>query len=202
MQADVARELGISTTPVREALRDLATEGLIDFHAHRVAVVKKLTYAELVEIHELTKLLEPEAMKLAAENGAHPSVDEAERLAEQMEAEKDVGQWVDLNRQFHEKLVGSVQRKRLLSILKGLRDATAPYTGLALQQYDYRRDTANEQHRELIQTIRDGDQERAAALSNEHVDLTTRVLEGSRELFEPTSGYDPLLQTVTVLRLT
>ena len=183
VQSEIARELGVSTTPVREALRDLATEGLIDLDAHRGAVVKKLDYPELVEIYRLTRLLEPEAMRLAAHAKGQACLDRAEELAEQMEAEDDIGQWVDLNRQFHESLATCVDSSRLLNILKGLREAAAPYTGLALQQNEYPRDLAHKHHRELIAALRDGDGERAAALASDHVDLTGKLLEDARDIF-------------------
>lgn len=185
VQADLARELSVSTTPVREALRDLATEGLIDLDAHRGAVVKKLDYEELVEIQSLMRLLEPEAMRLAAHAGDGACLDRADMLAGQMEEETDIGRWVELNRQFHDAAAGCVRSRRLLGILEGLRAAAAPYVGLALQQHDYRLDIANEHHRAFIEAIRAGDSDRAATLASNHVDLTTRTLESAREAFDP-----------------
>ena len=184
VQADIASELGVSTTPVREALRDLASEGLIELDAHRGAVVKKFQYDELVEIHALTKLLEPEAMRLAAQAADPAVVAKAEPLANTMERENDVGRWVELNREFHECLVSGIARPRLLNVLKGLRDTVAPYIGLALQHRDYRLGHANLHHRQLIEAVRTGDVAQAAELSSRHVDLTTQVLEDARHLFD------------------
>jgi DNA-binding GntR family transcriptional regulator len=177
VQADLARELGVSTTPVREALRDLATEGLIDLDAHRGAVVRRLRAEDLVEIHELMRLLDPEAMRRAAEIGPHAGLDEAEELAEQMERERDVAAWVLLNLRFHGLLVTAVDRPRLLSILAGLRDTVAPYTALALQQPEYPLDVANQHHREMLEAVRRRDAPVASATSAAHVDLTLRGIE-------------------------
>lgn len=197
VQADIAGKLGVSTTPVREALRDLATEGLIELDAHRGAVVKKLRYDELIEIHELTKLVEPEAMRLAAALADPESLAEAERLADAMESEQDVGRWVELNRQFHECLVSAIGRPRMLGVLKGLRDTIAPYIGLALQHRDYRLGHANLHHRQLIDAVRTGAGDHAADLASRHIDLTTEVLNDARHLFdagqaapEPEAGAD------------
>ncbi|MFW6033569.1 MAG: GntR family transcriptional regulator [bacterium] len=184
VQADLAQELGVSTTPVREALRDLAAEGLITLDAHRGAIVKRLDYDELVEIHDLARILEPEAMKLAAKADDKSFLDQASNLAAQMEAESDVGRWVDLNRQFHEVLVSEVGNKRMLEILRSLRNATAPYVGMALQQHDYRRGAANKHHWELIEALRAGEGKRAAKLAVEHVDLTIKQLEAARQVLE------------------
>ncbi len=177
VQTDIASELGVSTTPVREALRDLATEGLIDLDAHRGASVKKFDVSELREIQAITKMLEPEAVRLAAENP--PDLDRLTALATAMDSETDIARWVDLNRQFHEGLLESVPNRRLLTMLKGLRDAIAPHIGIALHRHDYRFDLAGEQHRSILDAVRDGDGERAAGLTSEHIDLTTRALESS-----------------------
>lgn len=180
VQADLARELGVSTTPVREALRDLATEGLIDLDAHRGAVVRRLRAEDFVEIHELMRLLDPEAMRRAAEIGPRADLDEAEELAGRMEQERDVADWVLLNLRFHALLVAAVDRPRLLSILAGLRDTVAPYTALALQQPGYPLEVANRHHRTLLDAVRQGDTETASTTSAEHVDLTLRGLERAR----------------------
>ena len=178
VQVDIARELQVSTTPVREALRSLATEGLLDLDPHRGAFVRSYDHAELVEIHELTKLLEPEAIRLAAAcQDRAATLDRAERLAARMEVEADVGRWVDLNREFHEALIACIDRVRLLRILTVLRDSVAPYVGRALQDDGRRIEIANGHHRQLLALLRDGHGDRAAALASAHADLTTRGLD-------------------------
>lgn len=185
VQADIAKRLGVSTTPVREALRDLATEGLIHLDAHRGAVVRQLTYQELIEIYDLMSLLEPEAMRRAAAERDEEGRAGAEKLANLMEAEDDVGAWADLNRQFHAMLVDCVPNRRLLAMLTALRDTAAPYVGLALQQRRYPHDLANQHHRELLDAMRAGDGQRVHEVAADHVDLAARTLEDARHLFEP-----------------
>lgn len=177
-QVEIARRLGVSTTPVREALRDLATEGLITLDAHRGAVVKQLDHAELVEIQSLTRILDAEAMRRVAQMGGdEASLVQAEAVAHEMETEPDVGRWVDLNGRFHELLATPLAGSRLYSILQGLRAAAAPYIALALRQQEYQLSLANEHHRAFVAVIRKGDTEAAQTLAREHVDLTTKTLE-------------------------
>lgn len=185
VQSELAGELGVSTTPVREALRDLATEGLVHLDVHRGAVVQSLTYDDLLQIRDLTKLLEPEAVRLATEvvRGDDTWLDECEALADEMEAATDVGVWTDLNRQFHAQMVSCIDRDRLLGILRGLRDAAAPYVGLAMQQRGYPLDVANQHHRQIIAAMRAAEADGAAAVTSEHVDLAWRTLEEARHLF-------------------
>lgn len=182
IQADLAEQLGVSTTPVREALRDLATEGLITLDAHRGAVVKQLEHAELVEIQSLTRILDAEAMRRVAEvRGNAQSLVQAEAVAHEMENETDVGRWVDLNGRFHELLATPLVGGRLHSILQGLRAAAAPYIALALRQQEYQLALANEHHRAFVALIREGDAEAAQQLAREHVDLTTKTLEAAHD---------------------
>lgn len=181
VQAALADELGVSTTPVREALRDLATEGLVQLDPHHGAVVKQLTHDEMREIQDLSLILEPEAMRQLDGRVRQATLEHAERLAEQMEAEDDMGAWADLNRRFHATLVRDLEGARLGRILESLRDGAAPYIGLALQIPDNQLDDANHDHRQLIAALRDGEHERAATIAAEHVRLTIRVLERSRD---------------------
>ena len=190
IQADLASDLGVSTTPVREALRDLATEGLITLDAHRGAVVKQLSYEELVEIQSLTRLLDPEAMRRAATGGDGEHLVRAEACAREMSAETDVGRWAELNREFHELLATPLKDSRLHAILQGLRAAAAPYIALALRQRGYELDLAHEHHVALVEALRAGDAKTAARLAREHVDLTTRTLAEAQQAFESPAPAD------------
>lgn len=184
VQADLADQLGVSTTPVREALRDLSTEGLVRLDPHRGAVVHQLTFDEIREVQDLTQLLEPEALRRVAPVISPDSLELAERLAAEMEAETDVGRWADLNRRFHSALVDELDGTRLHSILTGLWNSAAPYIGLALQNPDNQLEAANQEHRQLIAALRERDAARAAELAHGHSALTIGVLERSRALLE------------------
>jgi len=101
IQADLATMLNVSTTPVREALRDLATEGLITLDRHRGGVVREPDWAEMEEIGLVLHQLEPLAVKLAFERISEAELQEAERLRLLMTKESDLGDWVELNTRFH-----------------------------------------------------------------------------------------------------
>jgi DNA-binding GntR family transcriptional regulator len=184
VQKDVARDLQVSTTPVREALRDLATEGLIRLDPHRGAIVHRLSYEETVEIHDICKLLEPEAMKQATKCITPETLAAAEALIEQMAEETDPGRWADLNRQFHGVVIQDIQAKYLLDILRTLRDTAAMYVGVAIQERPSQTHDANEHHREFLEVLRQGNARRAAELSKRHLDLTLQTLEESRHVLE------------------
>lgn len=184
VQADIAAELGVSTTPVREALRDLATEGLLRLDPHRGAVVHQFSFDEIRELQDLSHLLEPEAMRRIAGDIAPEVLDAAARLADEMEVEADPGRWADLNRRFHTTLISGLEGTRLHSILTGLWNSAAPYIGLALQNPENQLEVANREHRAFIEALSEGDADRAAALADGHAALTITVLESSRHLLE------------------
>lgn len=131
VQADIARELGVSITPVREALRDLANEQIIRLDAHRGGIVHELTDRELDEILDLRLLLEVEAMRRAAVLITPAQLERARAFHEEMQATDQTAEWVMLNRRFHITLYEAAERPRLLGIVRNLLDASVMYVTAA-----------------------------------------------------------------------
>lgn len=181
VQAEIAEQLGVSTTPVREALRDLATEGLIDLDAHRGATVHRLDVHELREIYWLRTLLEPGAMRRAAEGLEDGTLERVGQIQQRMDDETDVGLWADLNREFHGTLVAGLRLPRLRSILQGLQDGAAPYVGLLLQRVGDFTEQANGEHRELLDALAAQDGDRAAAITEHHLAGTLESLQAAHD---------------------
>ncbi|TYB61868.1 GntR family transcriptional regulator [Nonomuraea sp. PA05] len=178
VQADIAAQLKVSITPVREALRDLAGEGLIRIDAHKGAMLREPDLAEVREIYELRRMLEPVSIRKAVERITDEEIDRADRLRELMEAELDRGEWVELNRQFHAVFSDAAGSPRLRAILKGLRDGAAVYVGLSLRgQERTRRDEADRDHRDLVTAFRRRHAEEAVKIVLRHLDATMLALE-------------------------
>lgn len=172
MQGQLAEQLQMSTTPVREALRRLAGDGLVRIDAHRGAIVRGLNKEELVEIYEVRLLLEPLAIRKAAERITDAELDEAEALWQRMHDHSDSGQWSELNRDFHAVFARAARSPALIEILRGLRDTSAPYVRLSLAMHPGFSVTANEEHRELLDACRTRDSDRAAAIEAKHLKAT------------------------------
>lgn len=178
VQADIAAQLKVSITPVREALRDLAGEGLIRIDAHKGAMLRELDLSEVREIYELRRMLEPVSIRKAVERITDEEIDRADRLREAMEAERGRGEWVELNRRFHAVFSDAAGSPRLCAILKGLRDGAAVYVGLSLRgQERARRDEADRDHRELVTAFRLRRAEEAVEIVLRHLDATMAALE-------------------------
>lgn len=177
VQADIAAELGVSTTPVREALRDLAAEGLIRLDAHRGAVVHHFDKSELQEIYELRQVLEPLCVVRAVERITDDELARARELQRRMdECEEDVAEWVTLNRDFHALIAKASRSPRLIAILQSLRDKAAMYVGMGLRSVPKQRAVGNAEHHRLLDALEARDAEAAAEAILEHMSGTMSVL--------------------------
>jgi DNA-binding GntR family transcriptional regulator len=181
VQADLANQLGVSTTPIREALRDLAGAGLITLDRNRGGVVRELNLQELEEIREITEQLRRLAVTLAVHGITDEHLREAEELADQMDAETDLASWVDLNLRFHFIFFEATGRDRLTAILKSLEEATTLYVAQVQQWHPEFRSGANAIHRSLIAAYRARDIDAAVAA----------MAAGSVRSVEMTDGEDP-----------
>ncbi|MGH3342714.1 MAG: GntR family transcriptional regulator [Carbonactinosporaceae bacterium] len=181
VQADLAKQLGVSTTPVREALRDLATEGLIRLDPHRGAIVRELKLDEVREIYELRKLLEPVSIRRAVERITTAQLDRAAELSAALEAQDEPGRWVELNRAFHAVFASASDSPRLEAILEGLRDGAAVYIGLSIKIRPRQMTSGNADHRALLKAVRRRDADAAVRIQVRHLESTMRAIEAATQ---------------------
>ena len=176
VQAELAATLEVSTTPVREALRDLASEGLIRFDPHRGAVVEELSREELNEVYSIRKVLEPLALSQALPNLTESDLDLLARLHKKMLDEPQGAEWVDFNRNFHMMIYESAG-PRLSNIIRGLLDASVMYIGASLKEVPNMREEANHDHSEILDALTRRDIEAATAAVLDHLNLSMRALD-------------------------
>jgi DNA-binding GntR family transcriptional regulator len=177
LQADIAAQLSVSTTPVREALRDLAAEGLVVFKPHSGAVVRELNIVELAELYDIRRALEPLAIRRAAALISPEEIAAAQALAREMEQENDPARWTELNRRFHHVVEEASQAPLILSVLKGVQDIAAIYVAHVLARRPSRIASGNKEHRALLAALRKHDGEAAARLQAAHLDATLQAIQ-------------------------
>jgi DNA-binding GntR family transcriptional regulator len=177
VQSELAQQLGVSTTPVREALRDLATEGLVVLDPHRGAVVRSLDIEEVRELYELRMTLEPLMVRRVAASLTDERLDRAAELHGRMEEPWDPQTWSRLNRDFHALFSETADSSRLASILTSLRDSAAPYVAMSLVARPEQASQANAEHAEMVEAYRAGDVDRAVELTLGHLRSTLAVIE-------------------------
>lgn len=176
VQADLARQLKVSTTPVREALRDLATAGLIRLDPHRGAVVQELSKDEAEEIYRLRRLLEPEVMERAVRWLSEEEIDRAEKIQSRADAEANPQVWVEHNRQFHRVFVQGARSPRLASIVEALQGAASMYILSAMLHGGRELNEANCQHHEILDAVRARDAEASRTAILNHIRGTVEAL--------------------------
>jgi DNA-binding GntR family transcriptional regulator len=172
-QAVLARDLGISTTPLREALRRLKSEGLVELDAHRDARVTGLSAEEARDLLEMRRALDPMAAALAAERRARSDITEIRTAFAKLKPLPDEPEVADLvaHREFHRAIYIASHNELLITTLDGLWDKADRYRLLGLQD---RRDTAERAeteagHRALFEAVLSGDSQLATKVMRDHI---------------------------------
>ncbi len=172
VQTQVATDLNVSTTPVREALLDLASEGLVKFDSHRGAVVSQPNMEELWEIFELRRVLEPMVVEHAVPGITSDHCDHLDRLCDRMEATNDPDEWVPLNREFHQVFMDICGRPRLASFVAILHDTATTFLTMSMRFRPEMMEHGNRDHRIMANAARDGDVETASTCASDHMNIT------------------------------
>lgn len=177
--ADFATALGVSATPVREALGDLAQLGLVEIVRNRGFVVPPLTDHDLDEIFQLRLMLEVGAVSeiagaLSVEKLAYcdDAVERCRRSAER----GDLAGFLEADRDFHLGLLGALGNQRLVEIIDRLRDQTRLY-GL-LQLAPARLIDSAEEHRTLLRAVAEGKRKLACNQLARHLKHTRGLWAG------------------------
>jgi DNA-binding GntR family transcriptional regulator len=169
VQAELAAMLEVSTTPVREALRDLATEGLVQFDPHRGAIVAELSSDDVHDIYAIRMVLEPMAMREAVPKISDSLIARLRRLHQSMMEAPHSADWVDRNRVFHMAVYETAASPRLASIIRNLQDASVMYIGASLKDKPSLRDEANRDHGRILAALEARDAEAAVEALEEHL---------------------------------
>jgi DNA-binding GntR family transcriptional regulator len=172
----LARQFGVSRMPVRQALRVLHSEGLIELRPHRGAVVIALDPEEILQIFEVRGLLEARAAELAAPNLTDADLAHLAAIVSEMEAaEADDDRWLALNLQFHTGIYPASGWRHLCTLIESQRNVVQPYLRVALAFLDRAR-TARAEHRGILAAAQARDGPRLARLTVNHLRTTARAV--------------------------
>jgi DNA-binding GntR family transcriptional regulator len=178
-QEEIARQLGVSRLPVREALNRLATEGLVELKPRRGFFVTSLNADEIEDIFDMRAMLEARAGILATERRTMADADALDVVVRALDAALEGSTtfeaWAELNLRFHTRLYQSCARKHLCRQIDLLRDTVAPLIRiLALKDGELHR--SQQEHRRLAALFRAGDAAGVGELCGEHCAYTARGL--------------------------
>ncbi len=171
VETELAQVLGVSKTPVREALKTLAGAGLVTMSPYRGATVREIDMGTAAAIYDLRLLVEPEAVGRAVRAAAPAGTDhwaQARAALNASAAAQDQAQRSLANRDFHRALYLSCGNSLIVKVLDDLRDQTALVSALSWQQApSWEHEAA--QHRAILAAAQAGDADRAAGLLREHI---------------------------------
>lgn len=167
VQEDLAHQFHVSRVPVREALRSLSAEGLVEYFPNRGFFVAQLSVADLAEVYELRALIERDVLIKAAANVTPQDVTDIEQLLQAVEAASSPAATADANRRFHFAIFELANAPRAVRLLEQLWDATDAYRAMYFALPESGMRIARE-HRELWQALAEGEGAQAASIQDAH----------------------------------
>jgi DNA-binding GntR family transcriptional regulator len=189
-QQDLADLFGVSRMPVREALRQLEAQALLNVVAHKGAVVAPLVQGDAVETYTLRILLESEALRLSIPLLEKEDLEAAARHIDEMETEQDYSEIGRLNRLFHMSLYCKATNRRLLSLVEEGLIEEERFLRFNLEAMGLGK-LSQDDHRALLLAVEDRDIERAVRLLANHlnrgVEVITRYLASPEALNKKTA---------------
>lgn len=171
MEIHLAERLGVSRTPIREAIRKLELEGLVVMIPRRGAVVASITETDLKDVLEVRRALEILAAEVACERITQEQLKELERTAEEfyrLKNTEDVTKLAEADVNFHDIIYEATGNARLISLLNNLREQMYRYR-LEYLKDKRSHEQLNQEHRRIYEGIRTGDKKMVAEAVCQHI---------------------------------
>ena len=174
-EEEIARNLGVSRTPVREALQRLHQRGLLVFGNGRGLVVAELSQHQVLQLYAMREILEGSAARFAAQHADATDIAILYRLQKDLaEAKPDALLLVTLNRRFHQAIYEAAHNQYLMQTLNMLHDSLALLHN-ATFRVPSRRSESDEEHRRIVAAIEKRDPDAAEQAAREHIRQAQRT---------------------------
>jgi len=171
-QESIAKAFGTSIIPVREALRQLEAEGLVELQTHRGAIASEFTLDKALEWIHMRLLIETDLIGIAMDKLTDADVDRAEATLAKFDQALDhmehIEHWSEYNWSFHSILYAAANRPETMKVLHSLHQKCDRYIRLQLLGGDHIA-RAEEEHHELIEVCRKRQKRAAKALMQRHI---------------------------------
>lgn len=176
IQEDLAKRFTVSRNPVREALRMLASNGLVTITQGNGATVRKLSAEELNELYDIRLVLELQIAPHIVDGATGRALQSLRRLLDQMEQASSTAEWLRLNFSFHQMVYGLADRPHTERILNSVLSSVQPYSIQNVEQLGGR-SRSDDAHAQIVDAIEERNAERLASLFREHLEDTRSKLE-------------------------
>jgi len=174
----LARELGISRTPVREALLELSSQGLVTYLPRKGVMVKHYTKRDVEEIFELRKAIELTALEKIARSSTLPVRSPLEKSLESQRRawrRKDSDAYIRFDRSFHLMFCEMIGNRRFVAILENIRDLIHLMAVRALNR-EGRFEEVLREHEKVISSLRKGDAQSAKRAMDYHLERSKEAV--------------------------
>ena len=175
-QSDLAKAMGVSRMPIREAFRKLESEGLIMLEPHKGAIVKSIHIGDIEEIYALRAELEKMAVYQSVDLLTDEDFQQLSFLVDEMENSEELDDFIGYNIDFHRLLIKRCKWERLNTFISTLWNGLPQQTPHILRG---QKETSNVEHRNILNAILSKDKETAARLVSEHILRTGEMLRKS-----------------------
>ena len=174
-EEEIARSLGVSRTPVREALRRLQERGMLTIGAGRSLVVAELSKQQVLELYAMREILEGSAARFAAQHANEAEIDMLHGLLGELDKCRDNPRLsVSLNRRFHRAVCDAAHNRYLIATLDGMHDALALLNSNTFRVPN-RRSESDAEHRRIVRAIERRNPDEAEKAARDHVRQAQRT---------------------------
>lgn len=176
IELEIAKELGLSRGPVREALRKLAYEGIIDYHSNKGCTVRTLTSKEVEDVYVVKVHLEILSVDLCNGKFTQKTIEDMGELIREMEQaskEKNVLRLSELDEQFHSLIILESKNHKLFELWSSLRSISLAIISSAYNLKLTNLKNQGENHKVLFENIKKGERERINHYLKRHYDDST-----------------------------
>lgn len=181
MEIQLANKLGVSRTPIREAIRKLELEGLVLMIPRRGAEVAQITEKSLRDVLEVRRALEELAVQLACLRMTSEDIQKLKQAADDFErvlGNDDITVVAEADVAFHDVIYNATDNERLISLLNNFREQMYRYRVEYLKKKECHAKLLAE-HRELIRAIENRESERATEITSRHIENQVEVVSGT-----------------------
>ena len=193
-EAKIAEQLGVSRTPVREAIKGLAAEGLVKMTPNQGVVVINVSIEDLQEVLQIRRVLEGLAAFVAAKKISQEEIAKLEEIIKKMsmiisKPKPDVVAYSELNAEFHNLILNACGNKRLMKICNNLSSSDHRFRIRSLRNNPGRLKYSLKEHQKIVETLKRKDTEQADRLSQIHINnVLKNILENESK--ENSEGKD------------
>jgi DNA-binding GntR family transcriptional regulator len=172
---EIAAKFGVSRMPVRVALQQLESEGLVDIQPHKKPIAVSLSPEEVRNIGAIRCELEALAIRLTVQKISQPDIEKLDRLVQKMENCSGANEFITLNTEFHNMICQLSENDHLNAIIVQLRNNVERYLRIYMNDFSYPK-TTTEEHRLIVKALTDRNEQEADRCLRTHLSGTCNAI--------------------------